>query len=55
MASSLPRRRLTAAAKADFGNKPLIAALNRCATQNQNAKLGFSANFKAARLQRTVL
>ena len=33
IASSLPRCRLTAAAKADFGNRLLIAAVNRCATQ----------------------
>src|SRR5450759_3740341 len=30
-----PCRSLTAAAKADSGNKPSIAAVNRCATQNQ--------------------
>jgi hypothetical protein len=35
IASSLPRCRLTAAAEADFGNKPFIAAVNRCATRNQ--------------------
>jgi hypothetical protein len=31
----VPRRSLTAAAKADSENKPVIAAVNRCATQNQ--------------------
>ena len=33
--SNFPRRSLAAAAKAASGNKPLIAAVNRCATQNQ--------------------
>jgi hypothetical protein len=31
----LLRRSLTSAAKADTENKPIIAAVNRCATQNQ--------------------
>jgi hypothetical protein len=31
----LARRSITAAAKADIGNMLLIAAVNRCATQNQ--------------------
>ena len=31
----LPRPSLTSAAEADIGNKRLIAAVNRCATQNQ--------------------
>jgi hypothetical protein len=30
-----PRSSLTSAAEADLKNKPLIAAVNRCATQNQ--------------------
>jgi hypothetical protein len=37
------RRSLTAAAKADDSNKPVIAALKRCATQNQSARPSFSA------------
>jgi hypothetical protein len=31
----ISRRSITAAAKADIGNMLLIAAVNRCATQNQ--------------------
>jgi hypothetical protein len=44
-----PRRRLTSAAKADSENKPVIAAVNRCATQNQDATSTFSAAFEVVR------
>jgi hypothetical protein len=33
--SIFPRRSRTSAAKAGSGNEPVIAAVNRCATQNQ--------------------
>jgi hypothetical protein len=34
----LHRRSLTSAAEAGFENKPVIAAVNRCATQKSSAK-----------------
>jgi hypothetical protein len=43
-----PRRRLTSAAKADSENKP-VTAVNRCATQNQDATSTFSAAFEVVR------
>jgi hypothetical protein len=38
----IPGRRLAAAAEADSENRALIAAVNRCATQNQG-NIEFSA------------
>ena len=36
MGSGLPRCRLTAVAEADFGNEPVIAAVNRSTPSRQN-------------------
>jgi hypothetical protein len=43
----LPRDSLTPAAKASAENKPVTAALKRCATQNQERNLVFPQPAKA--------
>jgi hypothetical protein len=42
----LPRRRRTSAAQACSENKPVIAAVNRCATQNQVQRRFFTQAVK---------